>query len=595
MRLFQDPADEGDVSDEEASPTTAAPLKITVLRNVTVEEIGPYFTKQAARAGRTAEVTFGAYDNIVQDANGAAPHLFPSGCDLVLVVTHLETLSPALANGFAALSVDEVAQEIENCSALVDMVVRGIRGQTKATLLWTSFEPPAYPAFGIADRQSEQGQTAAIARLNRRLLDGLRSASSAYAIDMGTIALKLGIDAFYDLRYWHLGKAPYSRAALSHVAADAFKFVRAEQGLARKCLVLDCDNTLWGGVVGEDGLSGIKLGPNFPGSAYLEFQRQVLELRARGVIIAILSKNNEEDVWEVFDDHPEMVLKREHLSAWRVNWQDKASNIRELATELNIGLNSMVFVDDSDFELDLVSSQVPEVMVMKAQTRKASENRWKLASLGVFDLPELTEEDRQRSTMYAQERQRQGAKQGMTDMASYLTSLQIEIDVFLVDAVSIPRIAQQTQKTNQFNLTTKRYSEAEILQFTKEEGYAVLACSVIDKHGKMGIVGTIVLEQAGDVATLDTMLLSCRALGRGIEGRFLDEVIELAKERGVRQMRGQYIPTAKNAQVESFFDGRGFALTATGDDGAKFYSLDLDGWEPAGDDHFASVSSPSQA
>lgn len=594
MRLFEDTfADEAEIVVSQ-HPTTE-PLKITVLRNITVEEIEPYLEKQAMHISRQVSVTFGNFDNIVQEANGALPHLFPKNCEMVLVFTHLIHFSPALANRFATMSENEVAQEIDSLTALFRAIINGIRKQTKATILWASFEPPAYPSLGIADIQSQNGQASTIAKLNDRLRESLHAFPSAYLIDMGAIALKLGTDAFYDLRYWHISKAPYSRRALAHTANEVFKFARAKLGLARKCLVLDCDNTLWGGVVGEDGVHGISIGSEFPGSTYLEFQQQVLDLRARGVIIALLSKNNEKDVWEVFDKHPDMVLKREHISAWRINWQDKATNIRELARELNIGLNSLVFVDDSDFELNLVASEVPEVLVVKAQTRKASENRWKLASLGMFDQPELTKEDRERSVMYAQERRRRTEKETVTDIAGYLKSLQIKLDVFHADLLSIPRIAQQTQKTNQFNLTTQRYSEADISQFFESERHVVLACRAADKHGELGIIGTIILELSDGRARLDTMLVSCRALGRGIEQRFLSEAIALVRRYGARELHGEYRPTAKNKQVDTFLDANGFELIKTESDGSKFYLLDLEGWSGGIEqNHFASVMAPLQ-
>jgi len=594
MRLFEEETgDEHEISGRSVSKD-ARPLSITVLRNITVEQIEPYLKRQAAAMDRRAKITFGDYDNIVQEACGAAPHLFSKDCELVLVFSHLANLSPSLANNFAGLSQRELATEINDCAALFELVLGGIRQQTRATILWVSFEPPAYPSLGIADSQSEHGQTLSIARLNAHLRDALQTVPSAYLIDLGAIALKLGTNAFYDLRYWHLSKAPYSRRSLSCVAAEAFKFIRAKLGHARKCLVLDCDNTLWGGIVGEDGLGGIELGSDFPGSSYVEFQHQILDLRARGVLIALLSKNNEADVWEVFDSHPDMLLKQEHLSAWRVNWRDKASNMRELAQELNISLDSMVFVDDSDFELNLISNKIPEVLVVKVEARKASESRWKLASLGVFDLPELTDEDRKRNVMYAQDSARRDESETITDMAAYLKTLQIELNIFLADTLSIRRIAQQTQKTNQFNLTTKRYSEADILHFVESNNYAVLACRVADKHGDMGIIGSIVLEFTEEIVKLDTMLLSCRALGRGIEQRFLDETVSFARDHGAKQVYGEYVPTAKNVQVRNFLDKCGFTLIDTAADGTRSYLLDVDNCNIERHDYFASVMSPNQ-
>jgi FkbH-like protein len=318
----------------------------------------------------------------------------------------------------------------------------------------------------------------------------------------------------------------------------------------------------------------------------------VLSHYHRGVILALCSKNNEQDVWEVFDTHPDMLLKREHFAAWRINWDDKAANLRALAAELNIGTDSLVFADDSDFESNLIREQMPEVAVLQLPVDRPGEYRWLLAGCGAFDLPYLTEEDRKRGEMYQAQNVRAKEKAGSTDIEAYCRSLAMVLEIGRADSFSTPRIAQQTQKTNQFNLTTRRYTEADIEGFASSGTYDVLWLRLADKFGDMGIIGTCIVSYPGQDASIDTLLLSCRALGRGVEARFLHEVMALAARRGARRMVGQYIPTAKNVQVADFYVAHGFQ-PLDGDQGK--FTFDLDRLPQAGPGAFVSVATPPGA
>jgi len=595
MKLFADsiPSNE-QVTDcvDKAEGLDLKPLRISVLRNVTVEAIESYLQYEAVRIGCRAQVDFGGYDTVVQEANGAAPGLLDDSTDVVLVFLHLSTLSPALADQFATLSPEQIAAEIEFCAGIIRQTIAGIRRQTQATVLWASFEPMAWPALGIQDAQLDNGQAATVQRLNAALREALAAVPSAYVVDLGAVALRLGINRFYDTRYWQMAKAPYSDEALSLTAAEMFKFVRAKLGKTRKCLVLDCDNTLWGGVVGEDGLEGIKLGTTYPGSAYLAFQRQILELHARGVIIALVSKNNEADVWEVFDRHPDMLLKREHIASAYINWQDKAANLRSVAKDLNIATESLVFVDDSAFELGLVEAELPEVATIRVDPRRPSDARWLLSSCGHFDLPNLTAEDRKRGSLYQAERSRRDAAAAASDLAGYCRSLKIGLTLDFANDLSIPRLAQQTQKTNQFNLTTRRYSDADMAALARDPTVEVIGCKAEDKYGDMGIIGTAIVRYRGETAYLDTFLMSCRALGRGIERRFLFEVLTSAARRGAQSMSADFIPTAKNQQVERFLPDHGFIHLETLEGGGERYRRDLANLVPDPEDWFEFVKVP---
>ena len=262
-------------------------------------------------------------------------------------------------------------------------------------------------------------------------------------------------------------------------------------------------------------LAGIKLGQTYPGSIYYEFQKELINFYNRGVILALCSKNNENDVWEVFWNHPAMILKEEHIAASRINWQDKAVNIKQISEELNIGLDSMVFIDDSDFEVEFVRKTLPEVEVIHIPQTKITENRNMLLSCGLFDTLTYSIEDKNRTAMYKAQAARKNLQVIATDMKSYLKSLEMEIDIDFADEFSIPRIAQLTQKTNQFNLTTKRYSETDIKNLVESDNSDVIYLKLKDKFGDSGIVGVCILKYENKMSLFDTFLLSCRVLGRG--------------------------------------------------------------------------------
>ena len=534
-------------------------LNVSVLSNIVVESLDAYLQYLACEIGFQAVVQFGQYDHVFQESVGGSPELLNESTDCVLVFPYLEALSPLLTTRFASASESDIRQEITRLREYVKAVANGIRKQTGASVIWHSFEMPSYPALGIFDWQTDRGQSQVIGDLNRHVRDILRGVPGCYLLDMNACLARVGQAAFYDPRYWHMARAPYSRAALRQVALQDFVFVRSMKGKNKKCLVLDCDNTLWGGIIGEDGLAGIKLAEVYPGSPYQEFQQEILNLYHRGVILALCSKNNESDVWEAFDRHPGMVLKREHIAAAQINWEDKAVNLRQIASDLNIGLDSLVFVDDSDFEVNLVRQMLPAVDVIHLPKDRAIEFRSLLAGCGLFDSLSLSAEDRQRGAMYKMEASRRKLRSQTTSLAEYLRSLEMVLRIDFATPLTVPRVAQQTQRTNQFNLTTRRYSEAEISRFVQSDSADVLTVQLSDRLGDLGIIGVCILCYDGPVATVDTLLLSCRALGRGVEEVFLRHVLVCAQRHGCSHVAGRYIRTPKNAQVEDFYPRNGFA------------------------------------
>ncbi|MDY6987192.1 MAG: HAD-IIIC family phosphatase [Thermodesulfobacteriota bacterium] len=534
-----------------------AKLKVSILRNVMLETIEPYICYLGYRAGFNAQVRFGEYDNIFQEAAGGNAELFDN-TDCVSVFMKLESISWDLGRAFGRLTLNQVRSELDRIQTHIRAVLKGIRRQTDAMILWHGFEVPPHPAYGIWDSQIDSGQGAIIGELNNGLRAGLREVASAYYVDLNLCLARVGAKRFYDPRLWHIGRGPFTREALLEIAHEDFKFIRTLKGKHKKCLVLDCDNVLWGGIIGEEGLPGIKLGKTYPGSPYYEFQHEVLNLYNRGVILALCSKNNAADVWEVFEKHPDMVLKEEHIAAAEINWQDKAHNLRQIALGLNIGMDSMVFIDDSEFEINLIREVLPDVEVIHFPQDTAVEYAQMLASCGLFDTFTLSEEDKKRGAMYKSEASRKKLQAQATDMGAYYKSLEMKLEVRFVDEFAVPRVAQLTQKTNQFNLTTRRYSDADIKGLTNSDESDVIYVRLKDRFGDSGIVGVCILKYKDKIALFDTFLLSCRVLGRGAEDAFIVQALKLATKRGCEAAIGEYFATPKNSQVKNFYPMHGF-------------------------------------
>ena len=533
-------------------------LKLAFLRNIVVEPIEPYLAYLALQLECSLDASFGGYDTVLQDALSGLGGGINNETDAILIFYHLDQSSQFLSRRFATLSYDQINEEVQNTLNYVFTVIKSIRKHSSALVLWHSFEYQPFPAFGAVDFSMADGQNNTIARLNEGIRDFLASDRWAKLIDMNAIIIRMGVDRFYDRRNWHLAKSPYSLEALSEIALENFRLIRAVRGGGYKCVVVDCDNTLWGGVIGEDGIGEIKLGTTFPGSAYREFQQELVNLHHLGVLVALSSKNNPEDVWNVFDTHDGMILKREHVVAHRLNWDDKADNIISIAKQLNIGLDSIVFIDDSVFEIERVRRSLPEVATLHFDSKKPHEYRHALLKAGFFDLLYRTSEDRERTNLYRAEEKRQAELHTAEDVEAFLSTLELRAHVAEISMDIIPRVAQLTQKTNQFNLTTRRYSEDDIISFHESEDYQILSVFLDDKFGSYGMIGVCILKYSSQNILIDTFLLSCRALGRNVEDVMLWTIMKIGKQKVMSKIIGDYIPSKKNAQVANFYQSHGF-------------------------------------
>lgn len=389
-------------------------------------------------------------------------------------------------------------------------------------------------------------------------------------VDFGEFLSRYAPETWINWRFYYI-----SQMILNPAYAQDFKKWWQQRldtlaGKRKKCLVLDLDNTLWGRVLGEDGIAGIKVSGDYPGNAFEYFQNGLIALADAGVILTVCSKNNEADVKEAWEKNPFIRLNDKYLAAWEINWNNKADNIRKLAKRLNIGLDSMVFVDDNPTERELVRQQLPMVEVPEFPKRPYELPLF-YASLveNCFRTYSLTSEDKKKTAQYKANAQRAEAQEHFSNLDDFIRSLEIKIQIDKLNEFNLPRIAQMTQKTNQFNLTTRRYTESDILSLS-EKGAEIYCISVSDKFGDNGITGEIIVNIKGDKAVIDTLLLSCRILGKGIENAFVKTVINNLIDSGIKEIEARYIPTAKNAQVADFYDRFGFVVVDESSEDKKY-------------------------
>ncbi len=411
----------------------------------------------------------------------------------------------------------------------------------------------------------------AIEQYNAALFEAEKAHSNLKVLDYSEFTRNYPVDDLFDWKFYFISQMGINPKLTKDFQAWWNRKLESIALKRKKCIVLDLDNTLWGGVLGEEGISGIKIGGDYPGKAFAFFQKSLLQLSKVGVILTVCSKNNEADVLEAWEKNPFMVLKKEHFAAYRINWTDKATNIKELADELNLGLDSFVFIDDNPTERELIKQMLPMVSVpnFPAQPYELPVF-FKQVVDDYFKVYSITEEDKKKTEQYKANAARAQAQHSFTDFGAFLESLDIQITIETANEFIIPRIAQMTQKTNQFNLTTKRYTDADVKRFLAE-GWKIWCISVADRFGDNGITGCIMIN--GD--EIDTFLLSCRILGKGIEKAFIKKIMALLKESDVATVKAAFLPTAKNAQVADLYDRCGFTCTAENADGSKTYMLDL--------------------
>jgi len=402
--------------------------------------------------------------------------------------------------------------------------------------------------------------------VNRKIEKTAREHANIHYFDFPAIVTHYGLESLVDDKFWYLGRIKYTNTAYVQLARHLKSLVDAIHGKTRKVLVLDLDNTLWGGVIGEDDLQGIQLSEEGIGKVYRDFQQHIKDLKSIGVLLAICSKNNEADAMEVIEKHPMMVLHDSDFVAKTINWNNKADNIRRISKELELGLDSFVFIDDNPVERELVRQNLPDVMVPEFPKEIEKLNKWFISDVVYPFFPKviLTNEDNVKTDQYKRNIQRK-AFEITLDLNEYIRSLNIKLNISLNDKSQIARISQLTQKTNQFNLTTRRYTEGEIGQFMDDSSKRVYAVDYSDKFGKEGIIAVVIIDiLSKDAIHIDTFLMSCRVIGRNVELSILESIIgSLSKETPLKTIQADYIITAKNSLAKDFYTKCGFEASGS--------------------------------
>jgi FkbH-like protein len=555
------------------------PVRLALLGSCTFAHLHAGLRVAALRRGLHASIyenEFGQYWQELADP-GSALHAFrPNAVLLALDAHHLAAgLSASDAPADVAARRTETLARLRECWRMA-------RAAFGCQVIQSVPLPLHPPLLGHNEGRLPGSRAAFIAALAAEL----RPMAEAEGVDLLALDARAatdGLAAWHDPALWHRAKQEIAPAAAPLFGDLVLRLIAARQGRSFKCLVLDLDNTLWGGVVGDDGLEGLVLGQGSAlGEAYLAFQDYARELSRRGIILAVCSKNDEANALAPFDRHPEMLLRRADIACFVANWNDKAANLRTIAAELNIGLDSLVFVDDNPFERNLVRQELPMVAVPEVTDDPTLFART-LADAGYFESLAVTEEDRARTAQYQGNRAREALRATATDLPSYLRGLEMRLLWRRFDRIGLARTVQLINKTNQFNLTTRRYGEDDVLALMADDRAFGLQLRLLDRFGDNGIIAILIGRMQDDTDLLiDTWLMSCRVLGRQVEPASLALIAAEARRLGARRLIGEYVPTAKNGMVKDHYEKLGFTpLDGTGAADVRRYVLDLAGFTPA--------------
>lgn len=536
--------------------------KIAILSSFTIEPIIPYLYVKCCRAKLNSEFYVGGYNLFRQEILDPESQLYKFNPEVLVLAIRLQELDPQFYNSFLDFSGDQVKNEIDDIAEQIRALILEFRETSNAVVIIHNFETPPRPILGIIDNRQNPSQKNSVLEINAAIENIASQIPGVYVLDYDNLTALHGKLLWQDDKMQLLAGIPISGNNYIHLADEYIRFLKPLKNLNRKCLVLDLDNTLWGGIVGEDGINGIKLGNTYPGNAFLNFQREILDLYNKGIILAINSRNNEADAMAVLKEHPDMILREKHFASKRINWQDKVRNMEEIAEELNIGLDSIAFIDDSPVERERMKMGLPEVLTIDMPSDPVKYVSV-LRELTDFEILSFSSEDRQRGEMYLAQVGRKRLQKSSASLEDFYRSLDMTITIYLAKPKdhAIPRISQLTQRTNQFNLTTKRYSESDISHLIESEDYHVFYARLRDKFGDNGIIGVCIIKENSKFEwEIDTYLLSCRVLGRTVETAFLSFIVNVASRESVKSIHGIYVPTKKNQPASDLYKLHGFKL-----------------------------------
>ena len=551
------------------------PFRLAVLSNSTIDLIVPALVASAARHGIALEVIQPSYDQAAQEALTPDSKVNSSKPDAVLFALDYRAMPLKLSLGEPEASAATVQGVIGYLQALRN----GIKNNSNAVCIFQTFAPPVETLFGSLDR--------ALPGTLRSLIDGINRELAAYVpgtgdvlLDVAGLAETVGLADWHNTQLWNMAKFSFSDELIPLYADHVARTIAAIRGKSRKVLILDLDNTVWGGVIGDDGLEGIQIAQgDARGEAHLAVQRLALDLRQRGIVLAVCSKNTDEVAREPFEKHPEMLLRLDHIAVFQANWNDKATNIQAIAEELSLGLDAMVFLDDNPVERGLVRQLLPQVAVPELPEEPAYYTRT-LAAAGYFEAVAFANEDLKRAGFYQDNAKRAKLQKQVGGVEAYLASLDMTITFQPFDATGRARIVQLINKSNQYNLTTRRYTDPEVMEAENDPEVFTLQVRLADVFGDNGMISVVICRpgEAG-VWEIDTWLMSCRVLGRKVEHMVLREILEHARAAGIHKLVGTYNPTDRNKLVVDHYAKLGFTKVAEEESGFTHWELQVEGAE----------------
>lgn len=552
-------------------------FKLALLADVSTQHLVPVLRVLFSDNGFDLEVYEAGFDTLQVETLDPTSRLYAFGPNAIVILQSTVKLRNAFYHAFGDRGSFVAAQ-----ADSIEAVWTAIRAQTSALIVQSTFVLPYERPFGNFGRLVDSDLSSAVAEINREISLRARRHSSILINDVDFLAAWVGRRQFFDEKLWGLAKTLCALEFLPDVAQNICDICLASAGRAVKCVVLDLDNTLWGGVVGDDGLEGIALGELDEDGAFGSFQSYLRELSSRGIILAVCSKNNEDIARSVFQKHSGMILKEEHVAVFVANWDDKATNLRRIREILNIGFDSMVFLDDSPFERNLVRQTIPEIIVPELPEDPALYVRV-LSELNLFETASQSSLDAGRATLYQDQQKRDAESRKFATLEDYLQSLNTVALCRRFELSTLGRIAQLIQRSNQFNLTTRRYAEAECKAIMGDhEHFVPFTISVRDRFGDFGLINVVILRLSSGQGPIeiDTFIMSCRVLQRGVEQLAMNKIFEFARQADCPAVTGSYLPTAKNGMVKSFYEQFGFYQTGTSENGAIHWRLETAQYAP---------------
>jgi FkbH-like protein len=556
-------------------------LRTAYLSNFILDPFPSYVSVYAACEGLGCGSYVGAYNQYFQeilDPSNALRHYDPH---VIVAALAMRSLDAEVAHSFSALRADQRRDRLERIVGLLEEWVSQALKNTQATVVLCNFPLPSVAQDGIADAKSAFGEMQFYYELNSRLAQLVSAHSRVHLLDIARLAARFGFDRAHDPKMYYLAKQEWTPGFCQIVAGEMARFLVALQGRSKKCVVLDLDNTLWGGVLGEEGPRGILIGEGDPrAEAYLEWQHKLKALKERGILLALCSKNNIDDVREAFELRPDMPLSLSDFAAMEINWDPKHVNLQRLATKLNLGVDSFLFIDDNPAECLLVQQMLPGLKTIQLPADPERIPR-ALDDLAGLDKLVILEADREKAQQYQREAEREHLRESIGDLNAYLHSLHTEITIRPAREEDLDRVHQLFSKTNQFNVTTKRYTMSEIEGYHRDGSFDLTLVSAKDAFGDLGTIGLYLVEHGANRARIDSFVLSCRAMGRGIETAVMNHIKQLY--RTVAEAAGleaEFRPTPKNKPAADFFEKQGFDLSGQAADGETRYRLPSGRWEP---------------